>query len=95
VTLIRLYAEALDDDPGASEEDRRGFYQIILRESERLTRLVERVVGFSRAERGATAWKMAPARLDAVLASALDTYGPYLGRRGFECRVEMSPDHAR
>jgi signal transduction histidine kinase len=91
VTLIRLYAEALDDDPGAPEDDRRGFYQIILRESERLSRLVERIVGFSRAERGARTWTLTPSRLDAILSSALDTYGPYLKRRGFECRVEIAP----
>ena len=91
VTLIRLYAEALDDDPDAPPGDRRGFYQIILRESERLSRLVERVVGLARAERTGTTWQFQDTHLEEVLTSALESYGPYLRRRGFECRVDVAP----
>jgi two-component system, OmpR family, phosphate regulon sensor histidine kinase PhoR len=49
-TLIRLYGETLLEGEGFPEEERRGFYQIITREAERLTPLIDKVLTFSRIE---------------------------------------------
>jgi hypothetical protein len=52
ITLIRLYSETLLRHVGFAEEQRADFQRIIMRESERLGRLVDQILTFSRVERG-------------------------------------------
>ncbi len=49
---IRLFAEMLESGRVADEAKRERYHRVILTESERLTRLIERVLGFARMERG-------------------------------------------
>src|SRR4029450_545653 len=51
LTVIRLYTETMLEDEDFRPEERRGFHEIILRESERLTQLVEKALDFGRIER--------------------------------------------
>ena len=46
ITLIRLYSETLLRHVGFKEEERADFTRIILRESDRLGRLVEQILTF-------------------------------------------------
>jgi len=52
LTTIRLYAELLEQGRVQDEEKRRGYLVTIGRETERLARLVNNVLDFSRLERG-------------------------------------------
>lgn len=91
LTLIRLYGETLRGE-GFPEEDRRSYSEIVTRESERLTRLIERVLDFSRVDRGDKRYQIGPGDLAAVIRQALDIAVRHLKAQGFEVEVEIAQD---
>ncbi|MDA2924694.1 HAMP domain-containing histidine kinase, partial [Acidobacteria bacterium AH-259-L09] len=92
VTLIRLYGETLLCDENASIEERRDYYQIITRESERLTHIIEKVLNFSRIERGEREYQLREGDLGATIGRTLEVYRQYLERRGFTVKTDLA-DH--
>lgn len=91
LTLIRLYGETLLEGQGFPEEERREFYQIITRESERLTHLIEKVLVFSRIERGEKQYRFQVGDLAPVVARTVEIYEHYLKRRGFTVEAQLAP----
>ena len=87
ITLIRLYGETLLGRTGTklpfTEKDRGEFYRIIVRESERLSRLVNQILTFSRIERGALVYNFEEGDVAVVIAGIVDDYREYLERAGF------------
>lgn len=94
ITLIRLYGETLLGHTGANttftENDRGDFYRIIVRESERLSRLVNQILTFSRIERGAQVYNFEEGDLSAAIAGIVDDYREYLERAGFTVRRSLA-----
>jgi signal transduction histidine kinase len=91
LTLIRLYTETLLDEEQFRPEERKGFYQIILRESERLTHLIERALDFGRIERREKQYHLAEGNLGPFIAQTIQVYGEYLKRRGFSVETNLAP----
>ena len=58
LTSIRAFSEILLSDPNLTVEDREKFLQIIVKESERLTRLINDVLDMAKVESGHTEWNM-------------------------------------
>ena len=83
LTLIQLYTETLLDGERFGGEERRGFYQIILRESERLTHFIERALDFARVDRREKQYHLEEGNLAPLIAQTVHVYGEYLKRRGF------------
>jgi two-component system phosphate regulon sensor histidine kinase PhoR len=52
LTSIRMYTEMLEKDWVKTDDKRRQYYTTMRTESERLTRLIENVLDFSRIQRG-------------------------------------------
>ena len=90
--MIRLYGETLLYGDEFSIEGRRGFYQIITRESERLTRLVDNVLDFSRIDRGVKRYSFQERDLAAVVSETVQAYAHHLRRAGFTVKVNLSSD---
>jgi len=90
LTLVRVYAEMLLDRRNLPEAERRDFCQVILRESDRLTHLIETVLDFSRLERGRKQYQMQESDLAAVVAGALEDYGDHLRRSGFTLQTDLA-----
>ncbi len=91
VTVIRLYAETLLRDASFDEGQRRDFYRIIMRESGRLASLIDRVLAFSRLERGSETYRLEPGDPVPVIARTLDDYREYLDQAGFHLERHL-PD---
>ncbi len=89
LTLIRLYGETLLESGNFAEEERRGFYRIITRESQRLTHLIEKVLTFSRIERGEKQYRLQQGDLATSVARTVEAYEQYLERRGFTVEVRL------
>jgi len=89
LTLIRMYGEMLHDDPDAPEDERQVYSGIIRRESERLTRLVDRVLDFSLAERGAKRYTLARVDLSQLVRDTIAEYGPFLEQKQFVIDPEI------
>jgi ligand-binding sensor domain-containing protein/signal transduction histidine kinase len=90
LTLIRLYGETLLYGQDFSQEERRSYYQIITRESERLTHLIEKVLDFSRIDRDQKQYHLLEGDLSPVVTQTVEIYGQYLRRQGFTIRTALA-----
>jgi ligand-binding sensor domain-containing protein/signal transduction histidine kinase len=91
LTLIRLYGETLQYGEAFSEEERRSYCEIIVHESDRLTRLIERVLDFARVDRGEKRYDLQPGDFGSVVRHTLDIYGRHLQRQRFQVDVAVAP----
>jgi len=89
LSLIRMFAELLMLGKVKTPEKGREYAAIITRESERLSRLIDNVLDFSRMERGKAAYEMKPTDLGEVVERALDFFRYRLEREGRELRVDL------
>jgi signal transduction histidine kinase len=88
LSLIRMFAESLREG-WVGEDKRAGYYEVITRESERLTGLINNVLDFSRIESGTRKYQRARADLREVLAGLLDRYQYHLKAARIELVEEL------
>jgi signal transduction histidine kinase len=79
---IRMFTETLLLERVRNPEEKDRALDIINRESQRLTHLVENVLQFSRAERDAVQLAPEPVRIDQLLRDTVDTFQPLARARG-------------
>jgi signal transduction histidine kinase len=70
LTSIRSFSEILHDNPDLDADQRREFLHIIVKESERLTRLINQVLDLSKIESGKLEWHMADVDMAEVARDA-------------------------
>ena len=89
LTTIRLYSELLEQGR-VPDENRRGEYlRTIGRETQRLARLVNNALDFSRLEQGRKRYRKEALDLGAELSRLLDTQLPRFAEAGLVLRREM------
>jgi signal transduction histidine kinase len=92
LSLIRMFSETLELGRVSDEATRREYYEVITRESERLTRLIDNVLDFSRIEGGRQRYDIAPSPIEPVVQEVLDAFRYALARQGFAVEVDVAPD---
>jgi signal transduction histidine kinase len=92
LTAIRMYVEMLRDGLVPSEEKRREYYVTLGTETERLSRLIDNVLEFSRLERGTRQLETRSAPLAPVLDDVLALLRPHAARQGFEIALALERD---
>jgi signal transduction histidine kinase len=92
LSLIRMFAETLEMNRVADEATRREYYAVITRESERLTRLIDNVLDFSRIEGGRQRYDIVPAALEPLVHDVLEAFRYPLAQQGFKVDLEVEPD---
>jgi len=88
LTSVRQLAEMLDRGRIRNEERRRKYYQVLVRESERLHRLVENLLDFGRMESGAMEYTMQRLDASALVSEVVREFGEEVADGGY--RVEFS-----
>ncbi len=90
LALIRMFAETLRDGRVASDEKRDEYYEVILRESTRLTDLINNILDFSRIEAGRKDYHLEATDVAAAVEQTYASYCPQLEHAGFghELRIE-------
>ncbi len=73
LTSIRSFSEILHDTPDLGLSERQHFLGIIIRESERLTRLINQVLDLTKIERGRMEWQMSDVSLTDVIDHAVSS----------------------
>ncbi|MDH3662726.1 MAG: HAMP domain-containing histidine kinase, partial [Alphaproteobacteria bacterium] len=71
LTSIRMFSELLHDDPEMEVEQRSEFLGIIIKESERLTRLINTILDLAKMEAGRFEWQMSDTDPKAIIDEAL------------------------
>ena len=92
LTSIRLFTEALHDNPEIDPATRQDYLATMLRENERLSRLVENVLEFSRIERDSQTYHLRPVSLQSVIGQVLSSLEPLLTQGGFRLHTSIDPD---
>ncbi len=84
LTSIRMFAEMLKDGRLGDGKKRAHYLDIMVSETERLTRLINNVLDFSRMERGEKRYTMKRCDMVEVCASVVDSQRARLENNGFE-----------
>jgi two-component system phosphate regulon sensor histidine kinase PhoR len=91
LSLIRMFGELLALGKLKSPDKGREYAEIITRESERLSRLIDNVLDFARMERG-SAYEFQKAQLDEVVERALDVYRQRVEREGIRLTTKIDAE---
>jgi len=88
LTLIRMYAETLDLHPNLKEEKRQNYYRIILNESDRLGRLINNILNFSRIESVKDPYRKSVIEVTQVVSAVVSLYEVQFTAAGFDWAYE-------
>ena len=91
LALIRSHAETLMLEREESREERRHFLEIVLRESARLTRLVDGILGFSEPNRASMRVEIECLAIVPILESVAADFRLATAARG--CTIEVAGSH--
>ncbi len=91
LTTIRMYAEMLEEGRLGNEEKRQRYLGTIVDESQRLTRLVDNVLDFSRLEQGKKHYRHETVDLGEVIRKILTSQTPRLQQAGMQLEQKLPP----
>jgi signal transduction histidine kinase len=92
LTLIRLYGETLQRKGNLTNEEKKDCYEIITKESERLSHLINNVLDFSRIEMGRKEFDFRKGYLQDVIRDTLESYRYHLEKKGFVIHSDITSD---
>ncbi|HXH82002.1 MAG TPA: HAMP domain-containing sensor histidine kinase [Candidatus Tectomicrobia bacterium] len=92
LSVIRMFGETLEMGRVRDEARRQEYYRVITRESERLSRLIDNVLDFSRIEGGRQRYDVAPAAIEPLVRDAVEAFAYPLEQQGFTVKVDVEPD---
>ena len=92
LALVRMFGEMLQSGRVASEAKQKEYLEIIVRESERLSALIENVLDFARVERGREAYEFARGDVGEAVAKAVLVYRYRAEREGVELSLETDSE---
>jgi two-component system phosphate regulon sensor histidine kinase PhoR len=95
LSLIRMFGEMLATDRVPSPEKRQQYLDIIVRESERLTALIENVLDFARLERGRISFEFELGDLGGVVFRGVEMFRYRLVKERPRLVTEIAPDLPR
>jgi two-component system phosphate regulon sensor histidine kinase PhoR len=89
LALVRMFAEMLQSGRVASDQKRAEYLEIIVRESERLSALIENVLDFARLERGRGSYEFAEGDVGDAVSRAANVYRYRAEREGIKLVLEV------
>jgi signal transduction histidine kinase len=92
LTAIRMFAETLSLGRSRDERTRSEYLETIVNESERLARLVDNVLDFSKIEQGKKIYRLRPTRLEDVAGSAIRAMQFPLAQQGFKLHLSVQEE---
>ena len=88
LTSIRMYAEMLEKDWVKSQDKAREYYKGMRQESERLSRLIENVLDFSRIQKGRKKYSFVLGDLNESVKAVTEVMRSYAAQAGFTIQLE-------
>ena len=93
LTSIRSFSEILLDVPDIGTDERERFLSVIVRESERLTRLIDDILDAAKIESGTLEWRVGEHDLRGIASDAAAAIQGLLAERGVALETRL-PDAA-
>ncbi|HET9488148.1 MAG TPA: HAMP domain-containing sensor histidine kinase [Methylomirabilota bacterium] len=92
LSVIRMFGETLEMGRLPDEAARQEYYHVITRETERLTRLIDNVLDFSRIESGRRTYVPVPTAVEPLVRESVEGFSVPLAQQGFKVEVQVAPD---
>jgi signal transduction histidine kinase len=92
LSVIRMFGETLELGRVTDDTRRREYYRVITRESERLSRLIDNVLDFSRIEGGRRRYERVPTAVEPLVRNTLEAFAYPLEQQGFKVEVTVAAD---
>ncbi len=84
LALISMFAETLEMGRVRNEEKKQEYYTIISQETNRLSRIVNKILSFSKMEAGKRTFNFEKSNLNDVISKVYETYKFHLQNNGFK-----------
>jgi signal transduction histidine kinase len=94
LTSIRMYAELLGEDRIKDPAKQKRYLDVIIAESQRLTRLVNNVLDFSRLEQGRKKYHLIDLELSDFFNQTIEAHRLRIQQAGLELKDEIDEDQA-
>lgn len=91
LTSIRSFSEILLSEPDLPGAQREQFLGIVVKETERLTRLIDEVLDLAKIEAGHIEWSMHVIDLCQIIKDAVTTVSQLFNERKIELSAELPP----
>jgi len=91
LTSIRAFSEILNDNPELEAQQRRKFLGIIIKESERLTRLINQVLDLAKIESGNAEWHTSDIDMREVIEDSVSATSQLFKENAIELELDL-PD---
>lgn len=91
LTSIRAFSEILYDHPDIEVEQRQEYLGLIIKESERLTRLINEVLDFAKIEAGQINWRIEPIYLGEIMEQAAAATSQLFRDKGVALKLIIPP----
>ncbi|HEY1721263.1 MAG TPA: ATP-binding protein [Magnetospirillaceae bacterium] len=92
LTSIRSFSEILLENPHLNADRRAEFCTIIVRETERLTRLINQMLDLARIQSGEFPTHLAPIDLAEIVRDATAATSNVLSEKGIKLRIDAAPN---
>ena len=89
LTSIRAFSEILRDHPELAPARRRDYLDIVIKESERLTRLINDVLDLAKIESGRAEWQAAPLDLKQLIEDSVSATSGLLREQGIALELDL------
>jgi signal transduction histidine kinase len=89
LTSVRAFAEILYDNDDIDLEQRQEFLHLIIKETERLTRLINQVLDMAKIEAGEIDWNIEPVDLGEIVEEATATIAQVFKDKGITLDVDI------
>lgn len=90
LSLISMYSETLVLERLKSDEKKREYYSVINNEANRLNKIVNSILNFSKMEAGTRIYNFADVNLVQISKEILNTYNYHIKSNGFNYSVEVN-----
>jgi Na+/proline symporter/signal transduction histidine kinase len=89
LTSVRSLTEILHDNPALELKERNKFISIIVKETERLSRLITQVLDFQKIEAGITDWEFTRIDIEDIIADAIAASAQLLKDKRIQLEQDM------
>jgi two-component system phosphate regulon sensor histidine kinase PhoR len=89
LALISMFAETLELGRAKTEEKKNEYYRIISQEANRLSKIVNKILNFSKIEAGKIKYHFEETDLNNVVNNIFTTYCFHLQSNGFKCSLQL------